>query len=130
MSSSKRMKHIHHRCFLVKDKVDCGELEIQHEGTDKMWSDVLTKPEQGRPLYIMRAKLMNCPVDYDGAIKAVLIHPKLLPYDNEDATTSAFDKAVSRKQYLIPTCQCLNRIALSNIEGVCCETSVTRESQE
>ena len=36
MSSSKRTKHIHHRYFLVKDKVERGELEIQHEGTDRM----------------------------------------------------------------------------------------------
>jgi len=39
------MKHIHHRYFLVKNKVDRRELEIQHEGTDKMWSDILTKPK-------------------------------------------------------------------------------------
>jgi len=49
ISSSKRMKHIHNRYFLVKDKVDHGKLEIKREGTDKMWSNMLTKPKQGRP---------------------------------------------------------------------------------
>ena len=49
MSSSEQTKHIHHRYFLVKDKVNRGELEIQHESTNKMWSDVLTRPKQGRP---------------------------------------------------------------------------------
>jgi len=96
MSSSKQTKHIHHRYFLVKDKVDHGKLEIQHEGTDNMWLDVLTKPKQGMLFYIMRAKLMNCPVHYDDAAEAVLTHPKLLPQD-EGATTSALDKLVLKK---------------------------------
>ena len=96
MFSSKRTKHIDHRYFLNKDMVNRGELEIQHEPTKRMWSYVLTKPKQGRRFYVMRAHLMNCPVDYDNAAKAALIHPKLLPR-NEGATTSALDKAVIKK---------------------------------
>ena len=47
MFSSKRTKHIHHRYFLVKDKVYCGELEleIKHNLTDRVWSYVPTKPK-------------------------------------------------------------------------------------
>ena len=32
-SSSKRTKHINSRFFLVKDKIDRGELEVEHCGT-------------------------------------------------------------------------------------------------
>jgi len=97
MSSSKRTKHTQHWYFLVKDKVDCGELKIQHESTDKIWSSVLTKPKQGRPFYLMRVELMNCPVDYDDAAEAVLTHPKLLPRKDEGVTTSTLDKAILKK---------------------------------
>ena len=48
-SSSKQTKHINNRYFLVKDKTDRGELEVQHCGTKDMWSDVLTNPLQGGP---------------------------------------------------------------------------------
>ena len=61
-----------------------------------MWSDVLTKPKQGRPFYIMRAELMNCPDDYDDAAEAALTHPKLLPR-NEGAATTAVDDSVLKK---------------------------------
>jgi len=81
----------------MQDKVGRGELEIQHEPTNKMWSDVLTKPKQGRLFYIMRAELMNCPVDYNDASKAALNHPKLLPREDEGVTTSTLDKAVLKK---------------------------------
>jgi hypothetical protein len=59
------MKHIKSRYFFVKDEVENGDLEIQHMPTDEMWSDVLTKPKQGRGFREMRAKLMNVPVEYD-----------------------------------------------------------------
>ncbi len=33
--------------FFVKDKVEDGEIKIEHTTTEKMWVDVLTKPKQG-----------------------------------------------------------------------------------
>ena len=63
-SSSKRTKHIKTHYFLIKDKIEQGDLEVEHCPTDKMWSDGHTKPKQGAPFRIDRAAVMNCPVDY------------------------------------------------------------------
>jgi len=78
-SSSKRTKHIEHRYFLVKDKVDRKDLEIQHAPTEEMWSDLLTKPQQGALFRKMRAVLMNIDVNYDDEAERKKTHPKLLP---------------------------------------------------
>ena len=78
-SSSKRTKHIKHRFFFIKDLRDCGEVEVKHEGTHTMWSDVLTKPKQGKAFYVMRGMLMNIPEQYDDDVERRLTHPKLLP---------------------------------------------------
>ncbi len=64
-SSSKHTKHINDRYFLVKDKIEGGELEIEHKGTGEMWSNMLTKPLQGHLWCVMRSNLMNVPVNYD-----------------------------------------------------------------
>jgi hypothetical protein len=78
-SSSKRTKHIKSRYFYVKDKVDNGELVIKHRPTDQMWSDVLTKPKQGKGFRQDRAMLMNCPEDYDDEEEARRTDPRCLP---------------------------------------------------
>ena len=44
-----------------------------------MWSDVLSKPLQGRAYCEMRSNLMNCPVDYDDDAEREATHPDLLP---------------------------------------------------
>ena len=54
MSASSRTKHIHHRFYLVKDKQDWGELEVRYEPTERMWSDILTKPKQGKAYHEFR----------------------------------------------------------------------------
>ena len=43
-----------------------------------MWTDVLTKPLQGRAYCEMRSNLMNCPVDYDDDAERQATHPDLL----------------------------------------------------
>lgn len=58
-SGSKRTKHIKVRYFFIKDMVEQGEVEIQHCPTKEMWSDVLTKPKQGKEFLEMRAKLLG-----------------------------------------------------------------------
>eukprot|EP00804_Cyclotella_cryptica_P002560 CCRYP_010401-RA/>CCRYP_010401-RA protein AED:0.15 eAED:0.13 QI:0/0/0/0.5/1/1/8/0/1350 len=68
-SSSKRTKHIKSRYFFVKDRVEQGDLEVQHMPTDKMWSDILTKPKQGKVFREMRGKLMNVPEEYDDEVE-------------------------------------------------------------
>eukprot|EP00804_Cyclotella_cryptica_P004693 CCRYP_019120-RA/>CCRYP_019120-RA protein AED:0.56 eAED:0.38 QI:0/-1/0/1/-1/0/1/0/98 len=44
--SSERTKHIK-SSFFIKDKVQSGEVSVEHRQTNRMWSDVLTKPKQG-----------------------------------------------------------------------------------
>ena len=65
LSSSKRTKHIKNRYFQMVDKIALGELEVAYKPTDEMWADINTKPRQGKGFREFRAKLMNCPVDYE-----------------------------------------------------------------
>jgi hypothetical protein len=44
ISSSKRMKHIKAKYFLIKDYYVSGEIDLGYCLTDVMWADVLTKP--------------------------------------------------------------------------------------
>jgi hypothetical protein len=45
--------------------VDDGETKVLDCPTHEMWASVMTKPLQGMAFKIMRAKLMNCPVNYE-----------------------------------------------------------------
>ena len=54
-SSSKQTKHIKTRYFFIKDKIKEGEVEISYCPTEKIWSDVLNKPNQGGPFRKDRA---------------------------------------------------------------------------
>ena len=45
-SSSSKTKHIRHIFFLIKDKIDQGDIEVQYKCIERMWSDMLTKPHQ------------------------------------------------------------------------------------
>jgi hypothetical protein len=63
-SSSKRTKHIKMKFFFVKDKVDDGEIKIEHLPYEKMWIDMLTKPSQGIRFESDRSELQNVPVHW------------------------------------------------------------------
>jgi hypothetical protein len=78
-SASKRTKHIKSRYIFIKDKVDSGEVTIEHKPTDEMFLDVLTKPKQGKGFRQDRAMLMNCDEDYDDDVEKARTHSKLLP---------------------------------------------------
>jgi hypothetical protein len=78
-SSSKRTKHIKSRYFYVKDKIEHGDLKIKWAPTDQMWSDVLTKPKQGKGFQQDRAMLMNCAEDYDDEKERLVTHKVVLP---------------------------------------------------
>ena len=79
LSGSKRTKHIKAKYYLAKDYSDRGEIKFSYLPTDKMWIDMHTKPKQGTPFRTDRAKLMNCPVDYDDNVERANTHPSLLP---------------------------------------------------
>jgi hypothetical protein len=64
VSSSKRTKHIKAKYFFVHHYHNTGEIDLQYCPTEQMWADVLTKPLQGAKFRLMRAFLMNCPINY------------------------------------------------------------------
>ena len=65
MSSGKKTKHIKAKFFLIKDRVDDGEIKVIDCPTEVMWADIMTKPLHGTAFRVMRAELMNCPVNYE-----------------------------------------------------------------
>ncbi len=65
MLSGKRTKHIKAKFFFIKDRVDDGEIKVFNCPTHKMWVHVMTKPLQGMVFKVMRAELMNGPVNYE-----------------------------------------------------------------
>lgn len=82
VSSSKRTKHIKSRFFFITDKIASGDLDVQYLPTEKMWSDVLNKPKQGKGFRLDRSLLMNCPIEYDDAVERRRTHPKLLAFEH------------------------------------------------
>ena len=64
MLSGKKTKHIKAKFFFIKDRVDNGEIKVNDCPTEEMWADIMTKPLQGTAFRVMRAKFMNCPVNY------------------------------------------------------------------
>ena len=46
-SSTKNAKHINLRYYFIKDRVEAGEVVIEHFPTEKMLGDHFTKPLQG-----------------------------------------------------------------------------------
>ena len=93
-SSSKKTKHIHHRYFLTKDKVVCGDPEVKYAPTEEMWSDMLTNPHQGMLFMGMRAELMIVEVNDDDEVERKNTHPKLLPQDIETMSTKSVELLV------------------------------------
>ncbi len=63
-SSSKRTKHIKVKYFFIKDKVDQGEITIEHCPTEQMWTDINTKPKQGLVFRVFRGHVMGIPANY------------------------------------------------------------------
>ena len=57
--TSSRSRHIHIRCFYLKDKIESGEVHVEHLRTGDMLSDILTKPLQGEQFRKLRSALMN-----------------------------------------------------------------------
>ncbi len=78
-SSSKRTKHIKARYFYIKDRIEQGDVSIKWAPTDKMWSDVLTKPKQGKGFRQDRSVLMNCDEDYNDEEERLRTNKAVLP---------------------------------------------------
>ena len=71
--------HIHHRFFLIADKIEKGDVSVEHRGTEEMWADGDTKSLQGAGFRLFRPKIMGIPEDYDDDTERVRTHPPLLP---------------------------------------------------
>ena len=56
-----------------------GGLEIQHKGTDEMWSDVNTNPIQEKMSRVMRGHIMGISEDYDNDVYHRCTHTLFLP---------------------------------------------------
>ena len=54
-----RNKHLKVRKFLVKEKVDGGEIKVCYCPTNQMIADILTKPLQGELFRMLRSKVVN-----------------------------------------------------------------------
>jgi hypothetical protein len=67
VSSSKRTKHIKVKYYLIKDKVDRGEITIEHCPTEQMWTDINMKPKQGAVFWAFRGHVMGIPANYNDA---------------------------------------------------------------
>jgi len=97
VSSSKRTKHIKAKYFFVRHYNSTGEVDLQYCPTDQMWADVLTKPLQGKKICLMRAFLMNCPIDYykDSVIST--------PTSKPQSTSTTSPGYLIKKRCLRPT---------------------------
>jgi hypothetical protein len=66
-SSSKRTKHIKVKYYLIKDKVDRGEITNEHCPTEQMWTDINTKPKKGAVFWAFRGHVMGITADNNDA---------------------------------------------------------------
>jgi hypothetical protein len=72
-SSSKRTRHLNIRHFFIKDRVDSGELNIKHCGTEDMIADYFTKPLQGSKFIKFRDLILGLTdIDSTDQIRSVL----------------------------------------------------------
>jgi hypothetical protein len=62
-SSSKQTKHIKVKYFYIKEKVNHGEITIEHCPTKQMWTDINTKPKQGLVFREFWGHVMGIPAD-------------------------------------------------------------------
>ena len=58
-SSSKRTKHLNCRFYFITDRINIGDLSVEHCPTEEMVGDFFTKPLQGKLFYKFRALIMN-----------------------------------------------------------------------
>ena len=79
-NSSKWTNHIKVKYFFIKDKVDQGEVTIEHCPTGQMWSGINTKPKQGLLYCVFRGHVMGIPADYQDSdyVGKVPLSPKVL----------------------------------------------------
>jgi hypothetical protein len=108
--SGKRTKTHQGNVFFIKDRIDSGEMRVEHRPAEKMWADVLTKSLQGTAFRQMHAKLMNCKVNYEEdevAFEQIMAKAKharrAIPATGrvtEQGPTQALQECVGGSQYI------------------------------
>ena len=63
--STKNMKYINVRYYIIKDRVETRDVVIKHCPTEKMLGDHFTKPLQGALFSKFKAEIMNIPDELD-----------------------------------------------------------------
>ena len=58
-SSGKSTRHIKIRYYFIKDRIESGDLEIQHCPTDDLIADYMSKPLQGAKFYRFCKAILN-----------------------------------------------------------------------
>lgn len=56
---TQRTKHISIRYFVMRDRMQLGEIIVCHMNTEDMIADILTKGLQGAQFVYLREKLLN-----------------------------------------------------------------------
>ena len=74
--------------FFIKDKIQKGHIEVEHCPPEKIWSDILNKPNQGKSFRIFRGELMNVPEDYYDEVEQSNTHPELLAKEEKVVSIS------------------------------------------
>ena len=64
--------------IFFKDCIDRGEVSVDYQPTEKMYSDILTKLKQGKAFQVDWAILLNFPEDDNNTQEKERMHPSLL----------------------------------------------------
>ena len=59
-ATSKRTRHVNIRYFFITDRINSGEVMLEHTFTEDMLADLLTKPLSGDKFDSLRDRLLNC----------------------------------------------------------------------
>ena len=102
MSAGKVSRHIHHRFFLITDKIEKGNVTVEHRGTEEMWADGNTKPLQGAGFRTFRSKVMGILEHYDDDAERVRTHSLLLPKPKKAGVVPPEDLEVLAKAMGVP----------------------------
>ena len=79
--SPKKGKHIK-AIFFIKDTIKNGDIKVENCPIERMWLDILNKPNQGNALHLYRGKLLNVTEDYDNEVERSNTHPNLITEDD------------------------------------------------
>ena len=84
---------------MITDRVQQGDLEIQHKPTGEILADYESKPTRGTLFRSHRAEIINFPLYYDGDAEYRRTHPKLLSKNEADTTAGVLEMRLERVRF-------------------------------